>query len=74
MPELPEVQTVINYLKTKIINQKINNVIVSALKVLKTQHQKNLRNSLSMNTLLTLKELVSISSLFCLTTKCWFPT
>ncbi|QZX49343.1 DNA-formamidopyrimidine glycosylase [Mycoplasma sp. E35C] len=35
MPELPEVQTVINYLKSEIINQKINNVFVYATKVLK---------------------------------------
>ncbi|UTS71057.1 DNA-formamidopyrimidine glycosylase [Mycoplasma bradburyae] len=35
MPELPEVQTVINYLKEEIINQKINDVIVNATKLLK---------------------------------------
>ncbi|WP_318025575.1 DNA-formamidopyrimidine glycosylase family protein, partial [Mycoplasmoides gallisepticum] len=46
MPELPEVQTVINYLKTKIINQKINNVIVSALKVLKNATPKEFKKFL----------------------------
>ncbi|WP_208964840.1 DNA-formamidopyrimidine glycosylase [Mycoplasmoides gallisepticum] len=46
MPELPEVQTVINYLKTKIINQKINNVIVSALKVLKNATAKEFKKFL----------------------------
>lgn len=53
MPELPEVQTVVNYLKTKIINQKILNINVFEEKMIKNcsinLFEKTLKNSVIIN-------------------------
>lgn len=48
MPELPEVQVVINYLNNKILNQKINDVLVieANKKVLKNVDIQEFKNSL----------------------------
>ncbi len=46
MPELPEVQTVINYLNTKVIGQKIINVDIFAYKMLKNSSEENFKKTL----------------------------
>ncbi len=55
MPELPEVQTVINYLKTKIINQKIISIEVLAEKMVKNISITDFKRILINSTILNIK-------------------
>ena len=52
MPELPEVQTVVNYLNEKVIGQKIINVEVLASKMLKNSSEENFKKTLINSTIL----------------------
>lgn len=49
MPELPEVQTVITYLNTKILNKPIIKIIINNKKFLKNFSEKDMNNSLINN-------------------------
>jgi formamidopyrimidine-DNA glycosylase len=55
MPELPEVQTVINYLNDKISGQKIINVEILAHKMLKNASVEDFKSILSNSTIINVK-------------------
>ena len=57
MPELPEVQTVINYLNQTIKGQKIINIEVLAEKMLKNSSEKDFKAILSDSTILDIKRI-----------------
>lgn len=46
MPELPEVQTIVDYLNKKVLNQKIINVDVNLIKILKNTSLIDFKNTL----------------------------